>query len=127
MRFLIDERLTTALLKGANIGHDALHIALIGKAGWRGWNVIEHAIAGDNRLVTNNAADFRKLYALRELHPGLIVLLPSGDRETQKLLFAAPLKRLSIVGEPINKVVEVSVDGQDIIVNIYALPPTRDW
>jgi predicted nuclease of predicted toxin-antitoxin system len=123
MRFLIDECLTTALIPVANQrGHDAQHIALIGKAGWQDWNVTRYAVAGDFIVVTNNASDFLKLYAAQELHPGLVILLPSVDREAQKRLFTAALSRLSVVGEPVNQVVEVSVDGQDITVNLYPLP-----
>jgi predicted nuclease of predicted toxin-antitoxin system len=122
MRFLIDECLTTALIPVANQrGHDAQHVALIGKAGWQDWSVTQYAVAGDFIVVTNNVSDFLKLYAGQELHPGLVILLPSVDRETQKRLFAATLIRLSVVGEPVNQVVEVSLDGQDITVDIYPL------
>jgi predicted nuclease of predicted toxin-antitoxin system len=123
MRFLIDECLTTALIPVANQrGHDAQHVVLIGKAGWQDWSVTQYVVAGDFVVVTNNASDFLKLYAAQELHPGLVILLPSVGRETQKLLFAAALTRLSVVGEPINQVVEVSLDGQDITVTLYPLP-----
>ena len=123
MRFLIDECLTTALIPVANQrGHDAQHIALIGKAGWKDWSVTQYAVAGDFIVVTNNASDFLKLYAGQELHPGLVILLPSVDRETQKRLFAAALIRLSVLGELINQVLEVGLDGQDITVNLYPLP-----
>jgi len=123
MRFLIDECLTTALIPVANQrGHDAQHIVLIGKAGWQDWNVTRYAVAGDFIVVTNNAGDFLKLYAAQEFHPGLVILLPSANRDIQQRLFAAALSRLSVVGEPVNQVVEVSLDGQDIVVNLYPLP-----
>lgn len=61
MRFLIDECLSIDLIPIA--GHDAQHVARIGKAGWKDWNVVRTAADGDFVLVTNNASDFRKLYA----------------------------------------------------------------
>jgi hypothetical protein len=40
MRFLIDECLTVDLVSVASEGgHDAQHVAHIGKAGWKDWNV----------------------------------------------------------------------------------------
>jgi hypothetical protein len=46
-------------------------VAHVGKAGWKDWNVLRHACENDFVLVTNNAADFRKLYAEEPLHAGL--------------------------------------------------------
>ena len=64
MRFLIDECLTTDLIPIANaIGHEAQHFASVGKAGWKDWNIARYAVHGDFVLVTNNASDFRKIYA----------------------------------------------------------------
>jgi predicted nuclease of predicted toxin-antitoxin system len=58
-------------------GHEAHHVAHIGKAGWKDWNVLHYAREQDFILVTNNAADFRKLYAAQPLHAGLVILIPS--------------------------------------------------
>ena len=60
MRFLIDECLSVDLVAVARqAGHDAQHVAHVGKAGWKDWNVARYAAAGDFVLVTNNASDFR--------------------------------------------------------------------
>jgi predicted nuclease of predicted toxin-antitoxin system len=122
MRFLIDECLTTALISVANLrGHDAQHVVLIGKAGWGDWNVTRHAISGDFIVVTNNATDFRKLYAAQPLHAGLVILLPNARREVQKKLFNDALAELAIIGEPINQVLEVGLDGQEVTFNLSDL------
>jgi predicted nuclease of predicted toxin-antitoxin system len=65
MRFLIDECLSVDLVSIArDVGHDAQHVARIGKAGWKDWNVARYAGDGDFVLVTNNASDFRRLYVI---------------------------------------------------------------
>ena len=57
MRFLIDECLTIDLVSIASqAGHEAQHVAHVGKAGWKDWNVARHAAAGDFVLVTNTTA-----------------------------------------------------------------------
>jgi Domain of unknown function (DUF5615) len=64
VRFLVDECLSVELVTvAAEAGCEAHHVAHVGKAGWKDWNVLRHASESDFVLVTNNAADFRKLYA----------------------------------------------------------------
>jgi predicted nuclease of predicted toxin-antitoxin system len=61
MKFLIDECLSVDLVSLAHrAGHEAQHIAHMGKAGWKDWNVAVFAREGDFVLVTNNASDFLK-------------------------------------------------------------------
>ena len=72
MRFLIDECLSVDLVAVAGqCGHEARHVAHVGRAGWKDWNVARYASEGDFILVTNNASDFRQLYAAEPLHAGL--------------------------------------------------------
>ena len=57
MRFLIDECLSIDLVSVASgVGHEAQHVAHVGKAGWKDWNVVRYASDGDFVLVTNNAS-----------------------------------------------------------------------
>jgi predicted nuclease of predicted toxin-antitoxin system len=124
MRFLIDECLTIDLIATANqAGHEAQHVARVGKAGWKDWNVARYASDGNFVLVTNNASDFRRLYATQSLHAGLIIIMPSGNRIMQQQLFRSALEELSTLGEPINRVLEVDIDGEDVTLAIYDLPP----
>ena len=123
MRFLIDECLSLDLLSTASLaGHEAHHIARIGKAGWKDWNVVRYANDGDFVLVTNNATDFRRLYATQPLHTGLVILIPNVNRALQQQLFRGALDELARVGEPINRVLEVDIDGDDITFALYDLP-----
>jgi predicted nuclease of predicted toxin-antitoxin system len=124
MRFLIDECLTIDLVSIAGqAGHEAQHVAHVGKAGWKDWNVIRYAAEGDFVLVTNNASDFRKLYATQQLHAGLVIILPSVNRVEQQRLFHGALDELSRFGELINRVLEVDTEGNEMTCNFYELPP----
>ena len=108
MRLLIDECLSPALVPLAQAsGHEAYHLAHIGRAGFEDWQIVELALARDMVLVTNNASDFRRLYAVQELHPGLVILVPNVGRETQRRLFRAALSRLR---------------GSDVIFDEYEWP-----
>jgi predicted nuclease of predicted toxin-antitoxin system len=122
MRFLIDECLPPALTVIANQeGHEAQHVVHIGKAGWSDQNVVRLAAEGDFIVVTNNASDFRKLYATQPLHAGLIILLPNAGREVHMRLFKYALELLAANGEPVNQVLEMGFDGQDMISTLYSL------
>jgi predicted nuclease of predicted toxin-antitoxin system len=126
VRFLIDECLSVDLVSVAGqAGHDAQHVAHIGKAGWKDWNVVRHARDGDFVLVTNNASDFRRLYAAQPLHAGLIILIPVVDRALQRKLFRAALDELGVIGEPVNRVLEIDLEGEDVTLALYDLPPNR--
>ncbi len=107
----------------AEAGYEAHHVAHVGKAGWKDWHVLRHACENDFVLVTNNAADFRKLYAEQSLHAGLVILIPSVIADLQKRLFSRALGKLTEHGEPINHVLEVDIDGEDVIFELYELPP----
>jgi predicted nuclease of predicted toxin-antitoxin system len=122
MRFLIDECLSIDLVSIASkAGHEAQHVARFGKAGWKDWNVVRHAAEGDFVLVTNNASDFRRLYARQPLHASLVVIVPSVNREEQQRLFLGALDELRRFGEPVNRVLEVDIEGDDVTFKLYDL------
>ena len=123
MRFLIDECLSIDLVSIASqAGHEAQHVARVGKAGWKDWNVASHAAEGDFVLVTNNASDFRRLYATQPLHAGLVIIIPNVNRMDQRRLFRGALDELARLGEPVNRVLEVDIDGDDVTFSLYDLP-----
>jgi len=123
MRFLIDECLSVDLVSVAHqSGHDAQHVARIGKAGWKDWNVMRHAREGDFTLVTNNAGDFRRLYAGESLHAGLVIIIPNVGRPVQRQLFLAVIEELSQLGEPVNRVLEVDLAGDEVTFDSYNFP-----
>jgi predicted nuclease of predicted toxin-antitoxin system len=122
VRFLVDECLSVDLVSVAGqAGHEAQHVARVGKAGWKDWNVVRCASAGDFVLVTNNASDFRRLYAAAPLHAGLVILIPVVGRELQGKLFRAALDELAVTGDPVNRVLEVDLDGEEISLTLYDL------
>ena len=125
MRFLVDECLSIDLLSLASQqGFEAHHVARVGRAGWKDWNVLRYAAEGDLILVTNNASDFRRLYATELLHPGLIIIIPSVGRQEQRLLLSAAIEELIAVGEPINQVLEIDIVGDDVVLTRYEWPST---
>jgi predicted nuclease of predicted toxin-antitoxin system len=125
VRFLIDECLSVDLVRVAGeSGHEARHVARVGRAGWRDWNVARYAREGDFVLVTNNASDFRQLYATQPLHAGLVILIPAVTRVVQQRLFRAALDELAVIGEPVNRVLEVDLDGEEVTLTLYDLPAT---
>jgi predicted nuclease of predicted toxin-antitoxin system len=126
MRFLLDECITPNLVTIARqAGFEAYHVVHVGKAGWKDWNVFRHAIEGDFVLVTNNASDFRRLYASAPLHVGLVLLLPSVERPIQQRLFKNALDELRANGELINQVLEVGFDGDEVTLLRSDLPAAR--
>jgi predicted nuclease of predicted toxin-antitoxin system len=123
MRFLIDECLSIDLVSIASqAGHEAQHVAHVGKAGWKDWNVARHAAEGDFVLVTNNASDFRMLYAAQPLHAGLVIIIPSVNRAQQQRLFLGALDELARFGEPVNRVLEVDIEGDEVTFKLYDFP-----
>ena len=73
---------------------------------------------GDFVLVTNNASDFRQLYAAQPLHAGLVILIPAVNRELQRRLFKAALDELAAIGEPVNRVLEIDLDGEEVTLTL---------
>jgi predicted nuclease of predicted toxin-antitoxin system len=123
LKFLIDECLTPALVGVAHAaGHEAYHVAHIGLASAKDWRVAAWAVRRDQIFVTNNASDFRALYSRLALHPGLLIIVPSVDREMQGRLFEALLGKLAETGGPPNRVIEAHLDDGDIRLELYQWP-----
>jgi predicted nuclease of predicted toxin-antitoxin system len=121
---LIDECLSVDLVSVAGeAGHEAQHVAHVGRAGWKDWSVVRYAHNGDFILVTNNASDFRQRYAAQPLHGGLVILISVVSRDVRRRLFNAALDELAVSGEPVNRVLEVDLDGDEVTVTLYDLPP----
>jgi predicted nuclease of predicted toxin-antitoxin system len=120
---LIDECLRVGLVTVAEqCSHEARHVAHIGRASWKDWNVARYASEHDLILVTNNASDFRQLYAAQPLHAGLVILIPAVSRAVQQQLFRAALDELATIGEPLNRVLEVDLDGDEVTLAVYDWP-----
>ena len=75
-------------------------------------------------VVTNNASDFRRLYATQSLDAGLVIIIPSVNRMEQQRLFRGALDALGQFGELINQVLEVDIEGDEAVFRLYDLPTT---
>ena len=51
-----------------------------------------------------------------------MILIPSVTADLQKQLFRRAVGKLSEYGEPINHVLEVNIDAEDVIFELYELP-----
>jgi predicted nuclease of predicted toxin-antitoxin system len=123
LRFLIDECLTVELTADAHArGFEAYHVVHVGKSGWSDWNIAAFAVAGELIVVTNNAADFLRLYGRRPVHPGLVIILPSVTVAAQRRLFSGVLEALRDSPELVSKVIEADfVDGEPTLM-LYEFP-----
>jgi hypothetical protein len=78
-------------------------------------------------LVTNNSSDFPRLYARQGLHAGLVIIIPNVNRVGQHGLFLTALEDLAKVGDLVNRVLEVDIDGDDVTFTVYDLPADESW
>lgn len=123
MKLLVDECLHTSLVAVAQKrGHEATHVAWLGLSGAADWDLMGRVVADDLTFVTNNARDFRRLFAREPLHAGLIVIVPQVVPARQRALFVAVLDILAGGPEPVNEVVEVGLDGDTAVITRYGLP-----
>jgi predicted nuclease of predicted toxin-antitoxin system len=106
--FLFDECITPTLRSVAyEFDHYGFHVLHLDREGESDAALAVLARDKDYVVVTNNGIDFRALYKRFDLHPGLIVILPSVDREVQQQLFAAVCEALRDGPDIVNMLVEV--------------------
>jgi predicted nuclease of predicted toxin-antitoxin system len=121
VRFLIDECLHTSLVGVAERrGHEARHVNWLGLSGETDWNLMLRIVEEDFAFVTNNAKDFRRLYARQQLHAGLVIIVPFSTPDQQRELFDAVLDEIG-PEELVNEVIEVQLEGVAVI-GRYELP-----
>jgi predicted nuclease of predicted toxin-antitoxin system len=122
-RFLFDECLCTALADLAHgLGYEATSIRNLNRLGDPDSAIAAFAAANDWIVVTNNRADYVRLYARIDLHPGLVVLMPSAPQATQLDLFAKLANMLIGLGDLTNKLIEIDRDGT---ITTTPWPPER--
>lgn len=123
MNFLIDECLHTSLVEVAvERGHEATHVTYRGLSGVQDWNLMAPIREGDFTFVTNNAKDFRRLYAQEDIHAGLVILIPNVPPAEQRELFDAALDGLAEAPGLINEALEVGIVEGDIQITRHELP-----
>lgn len=119
--FLFDECVTPSLVALCHDhDHPATHVNHLGLNGRSDRALMATIIDGDYVFVTNNGADYKALYLLQALHPGLIVILPSSPSEHQLHLFKAVLDVIEGERDLINRIVEVDAD---YVVSMRDYPP----
>ncbi len=122
MNFLIDECLHTSLVEVAVArGHEATHVNYRGLSGVQDWNLMAPIREGEFPFVTNNAKDFRRLFAQEEIHAGLIILIPNVPTTQQRALFDVVLDDLAAAPGLINEALEVRVVEGEIEITRYEL------
>jgi predicted nuclease of predicted toxin-antitoxin system len=128
VRFLIDECLHTSLVGVAEQhGHECHHVKWLGLSGETDRDLMPRILDGDYTFVTTNAADFRRLYAGRELHAGLVIIVPQVEPARQRALFNGLLDTLGAEEALVNEVLEISLDADEAVFTRYDLPhPDHD-
>ena len=126
MRFLVDECLHTSLVAVAEgRGHEANHVNWLGLSGETDWDLMPRIVAEDFTFVTNNARDFRKLYAREEIHAGLLVIVPQVAPDKQRELFDALLEDLGADAVMVNEVIEIALEDGAAVISRYDLPAAQ--
>ncbi|GGC94206.1 DUF5615 family PIN-like protein [Chelatococcus reniformis] len=124
MKFLIDECLHTSLVEVARQRrHQANHVNWLGLSGATDWDLMPRIVAEDFTFVTNNARDFRKLYAKEEIHAGLVIIVPQVAPSRQRELFDAVLEAIAAEETLVNEVIEIVEEAGEAILRRYTLPP----
>lgn len=115
-------------------GHaESSHVVWRGWAGFKDWELKPMILQGDWTFVTKNSADFRGPsgapgsrgeYAGLDLHAGLVCLNgpPGMDLDMQRELFEEALAEVDQDPDLVNKVLEVTLDGDELRVLRYSLP-----
>ncbi len=103
-------------------GHEASHVNWLGLSGETDWGLMPRIISDDFTFITNNARDFRKLYARAPLHAGLVIILPQAAPQLQRELLMAVLEEFQPSDQLVNEVIEIAIDGDEIEISRYELP-----
>lgn len=134
MKFLIDECLSTKLPSVTHAhGYFAEHVAHVGLAGQKDWDLIPYLLENDLIMVTRNSKDFRGedrrggLLTSQALHPGLIFLNAKDmDVDLMVAMFKIALQHLQRekLEDLLNQVLELDLNERTgkLVVNLYDGP-----
>ena len=124
MKLFIDECLSPLLSRHFSESgeHEAIHPRDYGRLGETDHQILERCLNEDRVIVTENAADFRKLVGRVPIHPGLVIL-PSVDRVLSLQLLRNGIAHLATLGNAadviVNHVLEIDAAGT---FKFYPLP-----
>jgi ABC-type transporter lipoprotein component MlaA len=79
-------------------------------------------VADGLTFVTNNARDFRKLFARELIHAGLIIIVPQVTPSLQRELFSLVLSELDSVAALLNEAIEVTIEDGTAIISRFEIP-----
>ena len=134
MRLLVDECLSPELAGMARAdGYEASHVVWLGLGGRTDRDLMPTIVDGDWTFVTKNSVDFRGpaknpgsrgLHAQAAIHAGLICLNgpPGMDLDMQRELFREALDDLAVNNDLVNGALEVTIEGNEIVLVRYAIP-----
>src|SRR3954467_10719360 len=109
--FFDDECLTPELVAVANArGFAATHVVDLERDGTEDWVIAQLVLRRNDVLVTNNARHFLNIYARFDIHPGLVIILPSVDLDEQVRLFEIALDEIERREDIVNHVLSVERD-----------------
>lgn len=104
------------------LGYEATSIRDLSRLSDPDSAIAAFAVANDWIVVTNNRTDYVRLYAKIDLHPGLIILLPSAPQARQLELFKIVAEALDDLGDLTNQLIDVDRDGN---ITVTEWPPAR--
>jgi hypothetical protein len=96
-------------------------VNFLGLRGYKDWKLMHRINAGEYIFVTNNRSDFTALYSREELHPGLVIFIPSLAPARQQVMFQAALIHIGD-RDLTNCVVEVDIEDEKIICREFEWP-----
>jgi hypothetical protein len=79
-------------------------------------------VADGLTFVTNNARDFRKLFAREPIHAGLIIIVPQVTPSLQRELFSLVLSELDSVAALLNEEIEVTIEDGNAVISRFEIP-----
>lgn len=108
-------------------GHEGHHVTWLGLSGEADWDLMPRIMEGDFTFVTNNARDFRRLYARVPFHAGLIIVVPQATPARQRELFNALLESLDADEQLVNEAIEIELQDGEAVLRRYELPASDDF
>ena len=121
VKLLIDECLHTSLVKVATDRlYEAYHVVHLGMSGLKDHELMLRIRDEDFTLVTNNAIDFRRLFRKEQIHPGLVLFVPSAAPAIQRALLETVL---DYIGDRdlVNRAIEIKLTGDTSEIEEYEI------
>ena len=95
-------------------------MAHLGMSGLKDHELMLRIRDEDFTLVTNNAIDFRRLFRKEQIHPGLVIFVPSVAPAIQRALLETVL---DYIGDRdlVNRAIEIKLTGDTSEIEEYEI------